>query len=140
MYEVFRYFQAEMPAARMSPLNVVVETPAPGATVDTVSVPVAVRLATEMLPENRPLPWTPRAKLDDGEVLPTPTFPPRVAKYADPVEVRAVVEAYGNVEARVDVAWKNGALMYCQADIPRARMSPLKVEVAVEVALKDGAV
>ena len=93
MYEVFRYFQAEMPAARMSPLNVVVETPAPGATVETMSVPVAVILAALMLPENRPLPWTPRAKLEDGEVVPTPTLPAVVAKYADPDDVRAVVEA-----------------------------------------------
>ena len=62
----------------------------------TVRVPVAVRLAIDTLPENRPLPWTERAKSDDGEVVPIPTLPPNVPKYAEPVDVRAVVEAYAN--------------------------------------------
>ena len=39
----------------------------------TVSVPVAVRLARETFPENRPLPWTER--VEAGEVVPMPTFP-----------------------------------------------------------------
>ena len=30
----------------------------------------------------------------NGEVVPTPTLPPVVAKYAEPVAVKAVVEAY----------------------------------------------
>ena len=73
MYEVFRYFQADIPAAKMSPLNVVVETPAPGAIVETVSVPVAVRLAAETLPLKSPLPWTERSC--EGEVEPRPRLP-----------------------------------------------------------------
>ena len=39
----------------------------------TESVPVAVMLAAVMLPEKRPLPWTPRVAW--GEVEPIPTFP-----------------------------------------------------------------
>ena len=41
-----------------------------------------------------------------GLAVPIPTPPPLVAKYADPVEEMAVVEAYGNVEAVEDVAVK----------------------------------
>ena len=93
-----RYCQADMPRARMSPLKVVVPVPEYRVFPVTVrllvvSVPVAVMLAADTLPENRPLPWTPRAKLEDGEVVPTPTLPAVVAKYADPDDVRAVVEA-----------------------------------------------
>jgi hypothetical protein len=36
--------------------------------------------------------------------VPIPTFPPLVAKYAEPVEEIPVVEAYGNTDAVVDVA------------------------------------
>src|SRR3989338_5458317 len=39
-----------------------------------------------------------------GEVVPTPTEPPDVAKYAEPDAVMAVVLAYGNTEAMVEVA------------------------------------
>lgn len=39
-----------------------------------------------------------------GDVVPIPTLPPPVAKYAAPDEVRAVVDAYRNCEAMVDVA------------------------------------
>ena len=39
-----------------------------------------------------------------GEVVPTPTKPPRVPRYALPVDVMAVVEAYGSCEAMVVVA------------------------------------
>ena len=46
-----------------------VETPV------TESVPVAVMLAAERLPEKRPLPWTERSC--EGEVVPMPTEPPR---------------------------------------------------------------
>jgi hypothetical protein len=35
-----------------------------------------------------------------------PTFPPAVAKYAEPDDVTTVVEAYGKTEAVVDVAVK----------------------------------
>ena len=66
-------------------------------------VPVAVRLAAEMLPEKRPLPWTERSC--EGEVVPMPTFPPVVARYvlfvvvswvvvAFPVTVRRLVEVF----------------------------------------------
>jgi hypothetical protein len=41
-----------------------------------------------------------------GEVVPTPVEPPAVAKYAEPLEVIAVDEAYGKVEAVVPVAVK----------------------------------
>ena len=34
-----------------------------------------------------------------GDVVPIPTEPPEVAKYAEPLEVSAVVDAYGNCEA-----------------------------------------
>lgn len=47
---------------------------------------------------------------DEGDVVPIPTFPPAVARYAAPVDVRAVVDAYGNVEANVEVAVKYEAL------------------------------
>jgi hypothetical protein len=57
----------------------------------TLRVPVAVMFPAERLPETRAFPWTERAW--DGEVVPIPTFPPVVAKYADPDDVRAVVEA-----------------------------------------------
>src|SRR3989344_4371748 len=49
-------------------------------------------------------------KSDEGEVVPSPTEPPEVAKYAEPEEVMAVVEAYGKVlaveavEVKVEVA------------------------------------
>jgi len=72
-----------------------VETP------ETESVPVAVRLAAERLPEKRPLPCTESAC--EGVVEPIPTLPPLVAKYAEPEEVMAVVEAYGKVLAAVAV-------------------------------------
>lgn len=39
----------------------------------------------------------PTDKSDEGEVVPIPTAPPLVAKYAEPVEERAVVDAYGIV-------------------------------------------
>ena len=42
-------------------------------------------------------------KSDEGEVVPSPTEPPEVAKYAEPEEVMAVVEAYGKVLAAVAV-------------------------------------
>ena len=41
----------------------------------TLKVPVAMRFATETLPEKRPLPWTPSEKFDDGEVVPSPRIP-----------------------------------------------------------------
>src|SRR3989338_9618713 len=62
-----------------------VETP------ETASVPVAVRFATERLPLTSPLPCTERSC--EGEVVPSPTEPPLVAKYAEPEAVSAVVEA-----------------------------------------------
>ena len=43
-------------------------------------------------------------------VVPMPTFPPLVAKYAEPLEVKAVVEAYGNTEAMEEVAVKKLAV------------------------------
>ena len=49
------------------------------------------------------------ARVAHGVVVPTPTAPPAVAKYAEPLEVRAVVEAYGNAEAVVVVAVKYAA-------------------------------
>ncbi len=55
------------------------------------TVPVAVRFADEKLPDMRALPWT--ESFWDGVVVPIPTFPPVVAKYAEPDEVIAVVEA-----------------------------------------------
>ena len=38
-----------------------------------------------------------------GVVVPTPTLPPEVAKYAEPLDESAVVEAYGKVLAAVAV-------------------------------------
>ena len=52
---------------------------------------IILRLASETLPENRPLPWIDR--VEAGEVVPMPTEPPSVAKYEEPDEVNAVVEA-----------------------------------------------
>ncbi len=52
---------------------------------------MAVRFADEKLPDMRALPWT--ESFWDGVVVPIPTFPPVVAKYAEPDEVIAVVEA-----------------------------------------------
>ena len=48
------------------------------------AVPVAVRFAREILPLKSPLPCTESACV--GEVVPMPTEPPLVAKYAEPVE------------------------------------------------------
>lgn len=39
-----------------------------------------------------------------GLAVPIPTFPPETAKYADPLAVIAVVEAYGRIEAVDEVA------------------------------------
>ena len=58
---------------------------------ETASVPVAVMLAAERLLEKSALPWTERSC--EGEVVPSPTEPPLVAKYAEPEAVSAVVEA-----------------------------------------------
>ena len=58
---------------------------------EKVSVPVAVMLAAERLLEKSALPWTERSC--EGEVVPSPTEPPLVAKYAEPEAVSAVVEA-----------------------------------------------
>ena len=72
------------------------------------TVPVAVKLARETLPEKRPLPWTERSEA--GVVVPMPTLPSVVAKYAEPVEPICVVEAYPSVVSpvtlRVPVAIK----------------------------------
>ena len=66
-----------------------------GRAVAKETVPEAVRVAAERLPEKRPLPWTERR--DEGEEVPSPTFPPVVAKYAEPVEPIWVVEALPRV-------------------------------------------
>lgn len=71
------------------------------------TVPEAMILAAIMLPEKRPLPSTESAC--EGDVVPMPTLPPLVAKYAEPEEVTTVVEAYGKIEAADDVATKYGA-------------------------------
>ena len=39
----------------------------------TLRVPVAIKFASDTLPEKRPLPWTERS--DAGEVVPMPTLP-----------------------------------------------------------------
>jgi hypothetical protein len=50
--------------------------------------------------------------LDAGDVVPTPTFPPEVAKYAPPVAETTVVDAYGKVDAlEVELAVKNAAVV-----------------------------
>ena len=36
-------------------------------------------------------------------MVPMPTLPPEVAKYAEPLDVSAVDDAYGNTDARVEV-------------------------------------
>jgi Na+-transporting methylmalonyl-CoA/oxaloacetate decarboxylase gamma subunit len=88
-----------------------------------------------------------------GEVVPIPTFPPDVAKYAEPVEEIAVVEAYGKVEAVVVVAVKYDpttwpttesfayglvvpipTFPFCKTvnpEVPATESPPAKVEVAV---------
>ena len=63
---------------------------------------VAMMPATERLPEMRASPWTERSF--PGVVVPMPTLPPLVAKYALPLEVIAVVLAYGNTLAIDEVA------------------------------------
>jgi hypothetical protein len=92
-------------------------------------VPVAVRPATETLPEKRPLPWISRAKRDEGDVVPTPTTPPAVAKYVKPDEVKAVVEAYGKTEAVLPVA------VYLVAWSVEELVMPLTVSVPEAVRL-----
>ena len=67
----------------------------------TESVEVARRCWTVVVPAMRAEPCTDRVLL--GEVVPMPTDPPVVAKYAEPVEVMTVVDAYGNIEATVEV-------------------------------------
>ncbi len=47
-------------------------------------------------------PYTESAR--HGVVVPIPTEPPEVAKYAEPVELTPVVEAYGYVTAEVNGA------------------------------------
>lgn len=46
------------------------------------------------------------ASVAHGDVVPIPIFPPAVARYAEPDDVNEVVEAYGNMEAVVEVATK----------------------------------
>ena len=46
---------------------------------------------------------------------------------------RAVVDAYRNEEAVVEVAWMYGTFRYCHAEMPRAKMSPAKVVVPLPV-------
>ena len=79
MNGTFRYCQAEMPRARISPLNV--EVPLEELLISplvlipfTVSVPVAMRFAAEMSPETISLPCIER--FVEGEVVPMPTLPP----------------------------------------------------------------
>jgi hypothetical protein len=57
--------------------------------VGAVIVPVAVTFATEIFPENKPLPWTLNEKSDDGDEVPIDAEP----KYEAPVDVNDVVEA-----------------------------------------------
>jgi hypothetical protein len=45
--------------------------------------------------------WTPVENLAHGEVVPTPTEPAAAANHAEPLAVKAVVEAYGMVVAPV---------------------------------------
>ena len=59
-------------------------------------VPVAVRPATERLPESRPLPCTERSW--EGELVPIPTLPEEFASNVVPETVNCVVEAYSNME------------------------------------------
>jgi hypothetical protein len=61
-----------------------------------VIVPVAVSLAADMLPENNALPCTPRAKRDEGVVVPKPRTP-RMTFVAD------VDDAYMEFVVTVDV-------------------------------------
>src|SRR3989338_8901892 len=51
-----------------------------------------------------PLPALVTSSFAPGVEVPTPTFPPAVAKELEPVDVMAVVEAYGKTLAMDDVA------------------------------------
>ena len=67
----------------------------------TVSDEVAVIAAAEMFPENNPFPWT--ESICEGDVVPMPTLPPLVAKYAEPVLLITVVDAPPFAEKRPEV-------------------------------------
>jgi len=79
------------------------------------TVPVAVRLARERLPEMRPLPWTERIWV--GELVPMPIDP----KYPAPDAVKDVVEAKAVVIVPVAVRLARERFPENRADPWRAR-------------------
>src|SRR5258708_1273841 len=68
-------------------------------------VPSAEELAMmkALLPESESPVLSEMASLPNGVVVPMPTTPPAVANSALPVEVSAVVDAYGNCDAMVEL-------------------------------------
>ena len=82
-----------------------------------------------------------------GVVVPIPTLPPDVAKYAEPDEESAVVLAYGNTDATVEVARYRAAvgveeetrtpepLMEASMFVPTLEKVALPSTVRVEVAV-----
>ena len=78
-------------AVEINPANV--ERP------DMFNVPVAVILAAERFPETSAFPWT--DNFAAGVVVPIPTLPPVVARYAELVVVSCVVDAFANVVSPV---------------------------------------
>ena len=61
---------------------------------EPVTVPVAVRFASERLPEKSALPW--RERREEGVVVPMPTLPEVARKSEDVAVMVSVPEKYGN--------------------------------------------